>query len=251
MKKEKDQKKSVEENIISLYKLQQVKSKIDEINRIKGELPFEVQDLSDEVEGLQTRLDNLISRVDELVQLTKDSKASIEESNALITKYKGQQGNVRNNREYESISKEIEYQELEILLYDKHIKQYQDEQKEKKVSIEAVSLIIADKKIAYDEKKVELDSIDKETSKDIEAYEKKANEITSGADERLLSAFNKIRGIMKNGLAVVTIKRDACSGCFNRIPPQRQLNIRMSRKLIFCEYCGRILVSDELEQDGE
>lgn len=233
---------------MSLYKLQQIKSKVDEINRIKGELPYEVQDLSDEVEGLQTRLENLNSRIEELVRLSKESKVEIEAANALIKKYQEQQNNVRNNREFESISKEIEYQELEIQLLEKHIKQYVEEQKEKKATIESVNAVLADKKIAYKEKKEELDTIDKETSKDIEMYDKQAETVAEDVDERLLLAFNKIRTIMKNGLAVVTVKRDACSGCFNRIPPQRQLDIRMSKKLIVCEYCGRILVSDELEQ---
>lgn len=233
---------------MSLYKLQQIKSKVDEINRIKGELPYEVQDLSDEVEGLQTRLENLNSRIEELVRLSEESKVEIEAANALIKKYQEQQNNVRNNREFESISKEIEYQELEIQLLEKHIKQYVEEQKEKKATIESVNAVLADKKIAYKEKKEELDTIDKETSKDIEMYDKQAETVAEDVDERLLLAFNKIRTIMKNGLAVVTVKRDACSGCFNRIPPQRQLDIRMSKKLIVCEYCGRILVSDELEQ---
>lgn len=248
MKKE-NKKRSIEENIVSLYKLQQIKSKVDEINRIKGELPFEVQDLSDEVEGLQTRLENLTSRIEELTRLTKESKVEIESANALIKKYQEQQNNVRNNREFESISKEIEYQELEIQLLEKHIKQYAEEQKEKKGTIESVNAVLADKKIAYKEKKEELDTIDKETAKDIQMYDKQADELAEDIDERLLIAFNKIRSIMKNGLAVVTVKRDACSGCFNRIPPQRQLDIRMSKKLIVCEYCGRILVSDELEAE--
>ena len=249
MKKEENKKRSIEENIISLYKLQQVKSKIDEINHIKGELPFEVQDLSDEVEGMQTRLDNLIARIEELTHLMKDGKSEIESATALIKKYQEQQNNVRNNREFESISKEVEYQELEIQLLEKHIKQYSEEQKEKKSSIDQVSAVLADKKVAYKDKKEELDSIDQETSKDIAVFEKEASVIAAVVEERLLSAFEKIRGIMKNGLAVVTVKRNACSGCFNRIPPQRQLDIRMSKKLIFCEYCGRILVSDEMNEE--
>lgn len=248
MKKNENKKRSVEENIISLYKLQQIKSKVDEINRIKGELPFEVQDLSDEVEGLQTRLENLTARIEELSRLTKESKTEIENAHTLIKKYQEQQNNVRNNREFESISKEVEYQELEIQLLEKHIKQYAEEQKEKKGTIESVNSVLVDKKIAYKEKKEELDTIDKETAKDVAMYDKQAEEISVDIEERLLTAFNKIRLIMKNGLAVVTVKRDACSGCFNRIPPQRQLDIRMSKKLIVCEYCGRILVSDELEQ---
>lgn len=246
MKKEM-KKRSVEENITSLYKLQRIRSKVDEINRIKGELPYEVQDLSDEIEGLETRLDNYSARIDELGKLTKVSKVEIETANDLINKYQAQQENVRNNREFESNSKEIEYQELEIQLLEKHIRQYNDEIKEKKAMIEDVNLTLEDKKIAYKEKKEELDSIDKETAKDIDDYNAKAEVFEKDIDERLLTAFDKIRKSMKNGLAVVTVKRDACSGCFNRIPPQRQLDIAMGKKLIVCEYCGRILVSDEFE----
>ncbi len=240
--------RSIEENIISLYKLQQIKSKIDEINRIKGELPFEVQDLSDEVTGLETRIENLKARVNELQELTKNSKIEIENAKGLIDKYQAQQNNVRNNLEYESISKEIEYQELEIQLLDKHIRQYSDEQKEKTMLIDSVNAVLEDKKISFKEKSTELETIDNETAKDIEALNKKVRALEVNIDERFLVAFEKIRSTMKNGLAVVSVKRDACSGCFNRIPPQRQLDIRMSKRMIFCEYCGRILVSDDLEQ---
>ncbi len=247
MKKE-TKNRSIEENIISLYKLQQIKSKVDEINRIKGELPFEVQDLADEVTGLETRLDNLNHRVTELQDLVKGSKLEIEEAKSLIKKYQEQQGNVTNNLQYESISKEIEYQELEIQLLEKHIRQYGDEQKEKTAQITTVAAVLEDKKMSYSEKSVELETIDNETAKDVEALEKKASAAEANIDERYLEAFNKIRSIMKNGLAVVSVQRNACSGCFNRIPVQRQLDIRMNKRIIFCEYCGRILVSDELDE---
>ncbi len=246
MKKE-AKNRSIEENTITLYKLQQIKSKIDEINRIKGELPYEVQDLSDGLAGLETRLENLNARVIELQEMAKSSKVEIEYAKEQIKKYQEQQNNVRNNREYESLSKEVEYQELEIQLLEKHIRQYGEEQKEKSALIEVVTNELEDKRISYKEKREELDTIDSETAKDIEALDKKAKSLEAIIDERLLQAFEKIRSIMKNGLAVVSVKRDACSGCFNRIPPQRQLDIRMSKRIIFCEYCGRILVSDELE----
>ncbi len=240
--------RTIEENIISLYKLQQIKSKIDEINRIKGELPFEVQDLSDEVTGLETRLENLSHRISELGDMTKGAKIEIDSAKSQITKYQGQQNNVRNNLEYESISKEIEYQELEIQLLEKHIRQYGDEQKEKSTLIDSVNAVLEDKKLSYAEKSSELETIDKETAKDIEVLDKKVKSLESNIDDRYLLAFNKIRSTMKNGLAVVTVQRDACSGCFNRIPPQRQLDIRMSKRMIFCEYCGRILVSNDFEE---
>ena len=240
-------KKSTEETIIALYNLQKVMSKIDDINRIKGELPYEVQDLSDEVEGLKTRLDSLLSRIDEISKQTKSNKVLIEDCKALIKKYTDQQENVRNNREYESISKELEYQELEILAYEKQNKLMSVESKDKKSKLDGIKENLADKDVALKDKREELASIDKETSEEIAELEVRANEVNVSIDERVLVAFNKLRGGMHNGLAVVTVKRDACGGCFNRIPPQRQLDIQMSRSIIVCEYCGRILVSSELE----
>ncbi|MEG2759585.1 MAG: C4-type zinc ribbon domain-containing protein, partial [Rikenellaceae bacterium] len=224
-----------------------VRSKIDEINRIKGELPYEVQDLSDELEGLRTRLNTLISRVDEISKLTKSNKVFIEECKESIKKYQEQQENVRNNREYDAISKEVEYKELEILAYEKQIKAIVAESKEKKAKIEVSKMEIEDKEVALKEKQEELESIDRETAEEVSELEATASEIEPHIEDRLLAAFNKLRAGMNNGLAVVTIKRDACGGCFNRIPPQRQLDIHMSKSVIVCEYCGRILVSDLLD----
>lgn len=250
MAKTENTKKGAEETIIALYNLQKVRSKIDEINRIKGELPYEVQDLSDELEGLKTRLNTLVSRVDEISKLTKSNKVFIEECKDAIKKYQEQQENVRNNREYDAISKEVEYKELEILAYEKQIKAIAAESKEKKAKIEASKSEIEDKEIALKDKQEELASIDRETADEIAELDTTATEIETNIEGRLLAAFNKLRAGMNNGLAVVTIKRDACGGCFNRIPPQRQLDIQMSKNVIVCEYCGRILVSDLLEDQG-
>ncbi len=242
---------TTEEKIVFLYELQQIESKIDQINFIKGELPAEVKDLEDEVEGLKTRLANVTVKVDEFSKMSKSKKEAIENAKLLITKYTEQQNNVRNNREYESISKEIEYQELEIELCEKHVKEYSAEAKEKKSTLEGIKSKLADKEVALKEKRDELDMIDAETMADVEELTAKTKQVSVKIDERVLIAFNKIRKSMKNGVAVATVKRNACSGCFNRIPPQRQLDIRMSKKIIVCEYCGRILVSDLLNSDAE
>ncbi|MCD7970950.1 MAG: C4-type zinc ribbon domain-containing protein [Alistipes sp.] len=242
---------SIEEKIIALYELQKIDSKIDEINKLKGELPLEVQDLEDEVAGLQTRIDNINAEVDELSQLTKQRKEEIEQSKALITKYEEQSKNVRNNREFDSLNKEIEYQNLEIELSEKRLKEYSAEIKTKKKMAEDAETIMNDRKIDLDMKRKELESIEEETAKEVEALREQEEKAQAKIDERLLSAYKRIRGNVRNGLGVVTVKRDACGGCFNRIPPQRQFEIRQSKKIIVCEYCGRILVSDLLDQEEE
>ncbi|MBP3440488.1 MAG: hypothetical protein J6K24_04500 [Tidjanibacter sp.] len=234
---------SMQERIKALYELQKIDSKIDEINKVKGELPMEVADLEDEVAGLQTRIDNIQSEIDELNALLREAKEEIEQNKAMIAKYTEQQNNVRNNREFDAIGKEIEYQELQNALCEKHIKEYNAALKVKKQLIEEAEAAKADRSVDLNAKREELDSIDAETAKDIEelrAQEEKAREVI---DERLLTAYGRIRSNVRNGLAVVSVKRDACGGCFNRIPPQRQSEIRMGKKIIICEYCGRILVS--------
>lgn len=242
---------TIEEKIVALYRLQQIDSKIDEINRIKGELPLEVQDLEDEVAGLETRIQNLTQELDELGKDTKARKEEIESAKSLIARYGEQQDNVRNNREYESLSKEIEYQKLEIELSEKRIKEYAVENKTKKKMIDDAKAILADRKIDLQNKREELANINEETVRETESLNKSARGIETRIDERLLTAYRKTRSNVCNGLAVVTVKRDACGGCFNRIPPQRQLDIRMSKKIIVCEYCGRILVSDLIENEPE
>lgn len=236
---------TMKEKITALYALQKIDSKIDEINKVKGELPMEVQDLEDQVAGLQTRLDNINAEIAELTLLTKQRKEEIEQNKLMIAKYEEQQRNVRNNREFDSISKEIEYQDLQNQLCEKHIKEYTAEVKVKKRLAEEAEEALNERKADLDVKRAELESIDAETAKDIEALEAQAAEARVRIDERLLTAYTRIRGNVRNGLAVVTVQRDACGGCFNRIPPQRQCEIRQSRKVIVCEYCGRILVDDQ------
>ena len=239
---------TMQEKIKALYELQKIDTKIDEINKIKGELPVEVQDLEDEVAGLQTRLDNINAEIEELGSLTKQRKAEIEQNKAMIAKYEEQQRNVRNNREFDAISKEIEYQDLQNQLCEKHLREYAAELKVKKVLVEQAEDALNERKIDYQNKKNELDTIDAETAQEVESLKAQEQTAREKIDDRLLVAYNRIRSNVRNGLAVVTIKRDACGGCFNRIPPQRQVEIRQGKKIIICEYCGRILVADDSEE---
>ena len=238
---------SMYEKIVALYELQKIDSQIDEINKIKGELPLEVEDLEDTVAGLNTRLENINREIEELVSLTRQRQREIEEANALINRYKEQQGNVRNNREYESLEKEIEYQLLEITLAEKRLKEYAGASKAKKVTLESTQNELSERQADLDVKRQELDGIESETADEVKNLTAKAQVAQVKIDERLLAAYNRIRSKVRNGLAVVTVKRDACSGCFNRIPPQRQADIRLGKKLIVCEYCGRILVPGDEE----
>ena len=236
---------SMYEKIVALYELQKIDSQIDEINKIKGELPLEVEDLEDTVAGLNTRLENINREIEELVSLTRQRQREIEEANALINRYKEQQSNVRNNREYESLEKEIEYQLLEITLAEKRLKEYAGASKVKKAALESTQNELSERQADLDVKRQELDGIESETADEVKTLVAQAQVAQVKIDERLLAAYNRIRSKVRNGLAVVTVKRDACSGCFNRIPPQRQADIRLGKKLIVCEYCGRILVPGE------
>lgn len=239
---------TMQEKIAALYALQKIDSKIDEINKVKGELPIEVQDLEDELTGLQTRIDNINAEIDELTTLTKQRKEEIEQNKVMIAKYEEQQRNVRNNREFDAIGKEIEYQDLQNQLCEKHLKEYAADIKVKKRQVEDAEAVKADRMIDLNGKKSELASIDEETAKEIDALKEQDVEARKKIDARLRNAYTRIRTNVHNGLAVVTIKRDACGGCYNHIPPQRQAEIRQGRKIIVCEYCGRILVSDEVTE---
>lgn len=239
---------SMQEKILALYELQKIDSQIDEINKVKGELPLEVQDLEDEVAGLKTRVENINSEVDELNALVKQRKREVDQAKILISNYKEQQNNVRNNREFDSISKEIEYQELEIELAEKRLKEHNAGLKAKKAQLEETETVISEREADLGAKKSELDGIEAETAPQVEQFEKQADAARIKIDERLLKAYERIRHSVHNGLAVVTVKRDACGGCFNRIPPQRQVDIRQGKKIIVCEYCGRILVNDPNEE---
>lgn len=242
---------TVEEKLQALYRLQLVDSETDKIRTLRGELPLEVQDLEDEVAGLETRINNLKEEVEKLQDSATLRNNEILDSLAHIKKYEEQQNNVRNNREYDSLSKEIEYQTLEIELCNKKIKEFTilTEEKQKVIdeSIEALTEMKAD----LDTKKAELDSIIADTRKEEENLVAESESIQEKVDERLLTAYRRIRQNARNGLGVVSVQRDACGGCFNQIPPQRQLDIKSRKKVIVCEYCGRILVDDEIMRSQE
>ena len=235
---------SMQEKIMALYELQKIDSQIDEINKVKGELPLEVQDLEDELAGLNTRIENINAEIEELNSLSRQRKREVDQAKIMIANYKEQQNNVRNNREFDALTKEIEYQELEIELAEKRLKEYSASIKSKKSIVEQTNATLEERNIDYKAKKEELDSIEAETAQQVADLMAKAEKAKGPIDERLLVAYNRIRNNFHNGLAVVTITRDACGGCFNRIPPQRQVDIRLGKKLIVCEYCGRILVSE-------
>lgn len=240
---------SMQEKIIALYELQKIDSQIDDINKVKGELPLEVQDLEDELAGLKTRIANINAEIEELKSLSNQRKREVDQAKILIGNYKTQQENVRNNREFDSLTKEIEYQELEIELAEKRLREYNAGTKAKKVQIEEAEAVASERQKDLDVKKAELESIEAETAQQVAELETKAEAAKARIDERLLTAYNRIRRSVRNGLAVVTVKRDACGGCFNHIPPQRQAEIRMGKKIIVCEYCGRILVADAEEAE--
>jgi uncharacterized protein len=236
----------VEDKLRALYELQQIDSQIDRIRTIRGELPLEVQDLEDEIQGLETRLSNLNEELKSMETQISDKKNLMKESEALIKKYEGQQGKVRNNREYDSLTKEIEFQKLEIQLAEKRIKEYKVGMVSKKEVIEQTESKLNDRKADLKHKKAELDDIVAETQKEEDALSKKSKNAEAIIEERLIGAYKRIRVNAINGLAVVAVERDACGGCFNKIPPQRQLDIRTHRKIIVCEYCGRILVDSNI-----
>jgi uncharacterized protein len=242
---------SVEDRLRALYSLQLVDSEIDKIKTLRGELPLEVQDLEDDIAGLETRLGNLREEVVVLEKSVSKKHSEIGDSEALIKKYDEQQKNVRNNREFDSLSKEIEYQNLEIELYNKKIKEYNAQIEEKKAVIKESEALLDERKSDLENKRSELDEIISDTQKEEEGLYKKLEKVQDIIEERLLTAYRRIRSNARNGLAVVPVERDACGGCFNQIPPQRQLDIKSRKKIIVCEYCGRILVDDEIIKEGK
>ncbi len=237
---------SIEGKLRALYELQLIDSKIDRIRTIRGELPLEVQDLEDSVAGLETRVTNLSQELKDLEEAVSEKTQAIKDFKANIKKYEAQQGKVRNNREYDAITKEIEFQNLEIQLAEKRLK-------ESKFAIESKSEIVEKSQLEFSErkkdlklKKSELDEIIAETEKEekelVAASEKASKEI----EDRLVNAYRRVRANTRNGLAVVPVERDACGGCFNKIPPQKQLDIRMNKKILVCEHCGRIMVDPNI-----
>ncbi len=239
---------SVETRLTALYSLQQTDSQIDKIRIIRGELPLEVQDLEDEVAGLETRIDNFITEIKTLETSIAEKKASISDCQMLIKRYEDQQNNVRNNREYDSLTKEIEYQNLEIELNEKRIKEFSYQLEMQKEQVEKAQKTLIERKNDLDIKKSELQDIVAETEKEELELIQKSQDNQKLIEERLLTAYHRIRENARNGLAVVMVERDACGGCFNKIPPQRQLDIRMHKKIIVCEYCGRILVDNAIDE---
>jgi predicted nucleic acid-binding Zn-ribbon protein len=233
---------SVAEKLDALYELQKIDSEIDRIRIVRGELPLEVQDLEDELEGLETRLKKLQDEIKEMDVEAADRKNAMKDAETAIAKYKEQQNNVRNNREFESLDKEIEFQTLEIKLHEKRIKEAKFTITNKKEILEEAKTKFDLRKGDLAAKKAELDEIVSETQKEEDALISKSEKAKSLIDERLVTAYTRLRQNAKNGLAVVPVDRDSCGGCFNKIPPQRQLDIQSKRKVIVCEHCGRVLV---------
>ena len=247
---------SVEEKLRALYQLQSMLSEIDKIKTLRGELPLEVQDLEDEVAGLGTRIEKIQNEIAELKANVVNKKIEIEAAKVSVEKYKSQQENVRNNREYDVLSKEIEFQTLEIELCEKRIREAQAAEKAKNEELERSTEALEERKQDLEAKKAELEEIVSETKQEEERLREKAKALETTIEPRLLQAFKRIRKNSRNGLGVVYVQRDACGGCFNKIPPQKQLDIRSRKKIIVCEYCGRIMVDPELagvvaEQKGK
>lgn len=240
---------SVEEKLKALYHLQQIDSKIDKIRTIRGELPLEVQDLEDEIAGLETRLERINQELEDMETAISDKKNGIKESQLAIKKYEEQQNKVRNNREYDSLSKEIEFQTLEMQLAEKKIKELKAQIALKSETIAASKDNLIERKKDLEIKQQELKEITDETSKEEQDLIDESESAQGKINERLLSAYHRLRKNARNGLAVVAVERDACGGCFNQIPPQRQLDIRMHKKVTVCEHCGRILVDKVIEAE--
>ena len=245
-KNKNEQNLSVESRLKSLYELQTLLSQIDRIRTVRGELPLEVADLEDVIKGLTTRIENFRKEIEEIRKKSVAEKEKINDSQAKIAKYKEQIDNVRNNREFDLLSKEIEFQTLEIELSEKHINEYARMIDAKNNEIAETEERLADQKHVLADKKAELDEIVSETKQDEERLREQAKALEPKIDARTLAAFKRIRKNARNGLGIVYIQRDACGGCFNRIPPQRQLEIKMHKKIIVCEYCGRIMIDPDL-----
>jgi len=237
---------TIAKKLLSLYNLQQICSQIDKIRVVRGELPNEVRDSEDALEGMQTRIEKHKEELEELQQKIVAQEVKMKEAASLIKRYEEQQNNVRNNREYESLSKEIEYQKLEIQVAEKHKGKYSADIVVKTEDI----AIFEEKRKEIEEiltqKKNELADIIADTKKEEQELIEKADELKKNVDARLLNAFERIRNNARNGLALVLIERDACGGCFSKIPPQRQLDIRLHKKIIVCEACGRIFIDKQL-----
>lgn len=238
---------SVEDKLKNLLQLQKIDSKLDEIQVLKGELPMEVSDLEDEITGLNARQTRIEEEINGISEFIEGKKSMVKDSEALIAKYEKQSENVKNNREFEAINKEIEDQQLEIKLCEKHIRDANEELTEKIKGLDLAKKAVASKEGVLNHKKSELEKIIADTEKEETALNKNSADARAHIDERLMYSYDRIRNSYRNGLAVVAVDRDACGGCFNSIPPQRQSEIRLHKKIIVCENCGRILVDANLD----
>ena len=237
---------TVEEKLKTLYQLQSALSAIDEKRALRGELPLEVQDLEDEIAGLTTRVEKIQNEITEFQRAITQKKGEIVEAEASVARYKSQLDEVKNNREYDTLSKEIEFQTLEIELCNKKIREANACIQDKKNELQANEEVIAERQGDLDMKRSELEEIMTETRAEEEKLKEKVKDLESKIETRLLTSFKRIRKNARNGLGIVYVQRDACGGCFNKIPPQRQLDIKMHKKIIVCEYCGRIMIDPEL-----
>jgi predicted nucleic acid-binding Zn-ribbon protein len=242
---------SVEEKLVNLLRLQKIDSKLDEIQVLKGELPMEVSDLEDEIQGLTNRQTRIEEEINGITEFIEGKKNAIKESEALVAKYEKQSDNVKNNREFEAINKEVEMQQLEVKLAEKHIRDANEELAEKVKALEIAKKQVNVKEGVLTHKKGELEKIIADTEKEETALNKVSTDARNHIDERLIYSYDRIRKSYRNGLAVVPVERDACGGCFNSIPPQRQSEIRLHKKIIVCENCGRILVDADLNDTVE
>ena len=237
---------SVEEKLQSLFQLQSMLTEIDKIKTLRGELPLEVQDLEDEIAGLTTRIEKASQDVVEMSKGVTENKNTIEVSRSQIAKYQEQQDHVSNNREFDSLNKEIEFKNLEVELAEKRIREFTQAINAKKEEIESNKALVAEKQQDLEVKKSELQEIIEENRQEEERLREKCKNLELNIEPRLLQSFKRIRNNTRNGLGIVYVQRESCGGCFNKIPPQRQLDIRMRKKIIVCEYCGRIMIDPEL-----
>ena len=237
---------TVEEKLKTLFQLQTTLSQIDEKRALRGELPLEVEDLENEVEGLSVRLEKINQEIDDLSKAVSQRTADIEEAKASVERYNKQLNDVKNNREYDTLTKEIEFQTLEIELCQKKIKEAEQRVKEREADRDRVNEQIDNRERDLEDKRSELDEIMQETREEEEILKAKAKDLELKIESRLLQSFKRIRKNARNGLGIVYVQRDACGGCFNKIPPQRQLDVKMHKKIIVCEHCGRILIDPEL-----
>lgn len=237
---------SVEEKLKNLYALQSMLSEIDSIKTLRGELPLEVQDLEDEIEGMTTRIEKITADIAELKKEISERNGKIAENKTNIERYNTQMDSVRNNREYDSLTKQVEYAELDNQLHEKKIREAKEIVEAKNAEMTRCNLAVNERRVLLETKKEELEEIVSETKAEEEKLRERAKNLELTIEPRLLNAFKRIRRNSRNGLGIVSVQRDACCGCFNKIPPQRQLDIRMRKKIIVCEYCGRIMIDPEL-----